>query len=433
MRVLVLGVLAAAMAVAAGAPAACPDAPSPPLAVGAPCHHAELNVTGECRSTWSCPYVRRQKASDRRYCAQLCRPQGVCCPGQPPPPAWREAHREPPPCVGGRVPGSPRADDLLAWTDKLRAAPCTIPEEEIAIPRVSANASIIERKCLAYQLLEFMDEDDAALTVGDDVYCKRYCANDEGVPFVVGGEDAGDYEFPHMALLLDDKDEPYCAGTLISEDFVLTAAHCAVPARVLLGLVRTNERDNGNVKVARVAKHIVHPDFFRSGGAHSDIALLQLQEPVRFTVYVRPACLHTGDDARLQEAVVTGWGYQEYDSGSGVKEKDKKTSEALQKAAVDIFSREHCLEMWGDDSHHVHEKHICALGKKKKGVRPDACQGDSGGPLQVSTAGGPGTCSYLVAAVVSQGRGCGTDRPGLYTSVSRFTDWIQRWVWPCEV
>ncbi|KAE8741429.1 hypothetical protein FOCC_FOCC013029 [Frankliniella occidentalis] len=318
----------------------------------------------------------------------------------------------------------------------MRDQQCEMPpaydtEQWIPTPDVPANASVVERKCLAFQLLEFMlDEVLAVATLpGQPYFCKRWCFSDRAVAFVSGGQDAVELEFPHMALFLDDRDEAYCSGTLISESFVLTAAHCAVPSRVVLGLLRISDRAGEHVReVRRVAEHIVHPDFYRSGGAHSDIALLRLGERVRFTPHVRPACLYTGDDAHLQEAVVTGWGYQQYDSGEGVAAQSKVTSDALQKAAVNVTK---CPEELGTDI--PHEKHICALGKKdSQEAFSDACQGDSGGPLQVMTAGGPGRCSYRVVAVVSRGRGCGTNLPGLYTSVSKFADWIQSWVWPCE-
>lgn len=56
---------------------------------------------------------------------------------------------------------------------------------------------------------------------------------------------------------------------------------------------------------------------------------------------------------------------------------------------------------------------ICA-GYLSGGI--DACQGDSGGPF---------VCNNLLTGVVSWGEGCAlADRPGVYTNVSAYYDWI---------
>lgn len=59
--------------------------------------------------------------------------------------------------------------------------------------------------------------------------------------------------------------------------------------------------------------------------------------------------------------------------------------------------------------------------------RRDSCQGDSGGPLQtIRSYSNPSK----VVAVVSFGIGCGQGKPGIYTRVAHYIEWIGSQVWP---
>lgn len=55
-------------------------------------------------------------------------------------------------------------------------------------------------------------------------------------------------------------------------------------------------------------------------------------------------------------------------------------------------------------------------------------QGDSGGPLQIRGDSG----KYYIVGIVSYGAGCATKTPSVYTRVSSYLDWIEKYVWPSD-
>lgn len=74
---------------------------------------------------------------------------------------------------------------------------------------------------------------------------KNKCGH-EAVPLVIGGMVAGDREFPHMCLIgfaeSQNDSEFGCAGSLISERFVLSAAHCVYSRYIKIDLIGWNNQ-----------------------------------------------------------------------------------------------------------------------------------------------------------------------------------------------
>ncbi|XP_030834985.1 transmembrane protease serine 2-like, partial [Strongylocentrotus purpuratus] len=112
---------------------------------------------------------------------------------------------------------------------------------------------------------------------------------------IVGGINALPGEFPWIgSLRVDDGSDRgrfFCGTTLITSQWVLTAAHCAGSYidRVIFGGLRLSNESEYEVN-AEVADIIIHPDYDAESN-DKDIALLRLTEPVSFSDYVRPAML----------------------------------------------------------------------------------------------------------------------------------------------
>ena len=94
----------------------------------------------------------------------------------------------------------------------------------------------------------------------------------------------------------------------------------------------------------------------------------------------------------------------------------------LQEVSLPIMSNDQCERRFRDagDREHIPNIFICA-GYKKGGK--DSCEGDSGGPMVVQREDG----RFILSGISSWGLGCAEEnRPGVYTRISEFRDWIEQ-------
>jgi len=228
---------------------------------------------------------------------------------------------------------------------------------------------------------------------------------------IVGGTEAVPHEFPWQVSLMYNGHH-MCGGTLIGNQFVLTAAHCFEGTsrsgwRVALGVHDRNHIQRSNY--LRVTHIWTHGQFDQHGNNGNDIALMQLEKAVDVSgTNVRTACLpNDGDDFTDEICLVTGWGSTREDGPSTRK---------LQKVEVPIISKTTC-NYWLHGNYAT-DTNICA-GLRQGGK--DACQGDSGGPLICKSNG-----RWKLAGIVSWGFGCAQrNNPGIYTKVESYLDWIK--------
>lgn len=228
---------------------------------------------------------------------------------------------------------------------------------------------------------------------------------------ILGGTQAASGEFPFMVQVRPDSD--LCAGSLISDRWIITAAHCMEGISTASNIsVRagSNFLSSGG-EVIEALRFIVHPEFDALTFDY-DIALIELASPVTADATGTIDWLSANESTLLPEGasvVVTGWGSTSF-GGS--------TSEDLLKVTVTLQYPNSCRgsSLYTDEE--ITDNMLCA-GVPEGGQ--DACQGDSGGPLIVY-----GNGQAWLAGIVSWGQGCGlADYPGVYTRVAKFDRWIR--------
>ncbi|KAM4807935.1 acrosin-like [Rhinophrynus dorsalis] len=244
--------------------------------------------------------------------------------------------------------------------------------------------------------------------------------SERGNSRVVGGMDALPGSWPWLVSIQEPSEGGHvhmCGGSLLNNNWVLTAAHCFKNQgndfntwRMVFGINQLSKMDK-ETQIRTIAQKIQHENYMPEQ-QRNDIALLRLDKPVEFNDFIEPACLPDKSAIlkRMTDCYIAGWGV--------VKEGGAKAADVLQEARLDMIFPNLCNSTnWYNGV--IGDYNLCA-GYEEGGI--DSCQGDSGGPLICKAKG---DSVFSVVGVGSWGSGCAKKQnPGVYTSTQYYLDWI---------
>ncbi|KAG4065350.1 hypothetical protein HA402_012295 [Bradysia odoriphaga] len=227
---------------------------------------------------------------------------------------------------------------------------------------------------------------------------------------IVGGVETGVNEYPMMAGLVDTQiRELYCGATIISSQYVITAAHCVENKDITKIAVVVGEHDvtrgsdTNATKIYPISKCTTHPQYV---GSNNDVAICEIIGDIQFSAQVGPVCLpfqHRRDSFNDVTVTVLGWGLLEF---GGVK------STVLQETNVKVIPMKKCR----DNYPNAGQSHLCTFACGK-----GTCQMDSGGPILWQD---PVTSSLVLVGIISNAIGCASGFPELGVRAGAYIDWI---------
>jgi secreted trypsin-like serine protease len=228
---------------------------------------------------------------------------------------------------------------------------------------------------------------------------------------IFNGTRAGVGQFPWQAALYVHAEPPlFCSGSIISEEWILTAAQCLVGAEsatVLAGFMDLSNQGQVIAQVAESSEVILHQDY-DPDAFDNDIALIKLQTPLTFNVDVVPIALaedflENGIDVR-----VSGWGAS--------SDADSSLSRFLSYVDLVAIRNSDCIAIYGNV---IVDSMVCA---QARAMLKGACLGDGGSPLVVNADISP----VLVGLVnFISPNGCESGYPTGFTRIASYRNWIR--------
>lgn len=239
------------------------------------------------------------------------------------------------------------------------------------------------------------------------------CCGKRVVPLIVNRIMSGDIAvkaaWPWQASLQRNNIHQ-CGATLISNTWLVTAAHCfKKDINPYQWTVSFGTTINPPLMKRNIKRIIVH-ERYHSPAREYDIAVVQFYPRVSFSDDIRRICLPEASASFRPNSTV-------YITGFGALFYGGESQNDLREARLKIISDDVCKQphIYGSD---IKSGMFCA-GYLEGSY--DACRGDSGGPLVIKDL----KDTWYLIGIVSWGDNCGQkNKPGVYTKVALYRNWI---------
>ncbi|XP_058054515.1 brachyurin-like [Anopheles bellator] len=240
-------------------------------------------------------------------------------------------------------------------------------------------------------------------------------------PRITNGFEATPGQFPHQIALLSEFNTGtgLCGGSVLTNNFILTAAHCVVSGATtlanggtaIMGAHNRNVQEATQQRIRFSTGGIVRHPQYSTTNIRNDIAVVRLNSAMSFNARVQPARLPARSDNRQFGGfvgTVSGFGR--------TSDASQATSAVVRFTTNPVMTNAECISRWNTAL--IQAQNVCLSGANGR----SSCNGDSGGPLAVQDAGAStqiGIVSFGSAA------GCSVGMPSVYARVTHFLGWIE--------
>lgn len=183
---------------------------------------------------------------------------------------------------------------------------------------------------------------------------------------IIGGVDTDITEVPYQVALESGATGQYCGGVIISQNFILTAAHCLSGYDESDTTIRAGSslREEGG-QMVRAKNFTIHPKYDAPSFDHDyDAGIIELTSAIHFDENAQPIALAEDEVDAGNVVKISGW---------GVTSNMGDASKQLQSVEVPVMERDECGQYFALN---VTARMICGYS-----VGHNACNGDSGGPV----------------------------------------------------